>query len=248
MKNDFLRWKLLPPVLKRPGLLTLLWCGLEAGTACGGGMLDSLPFIDIRSVYHERRGRFDLGGGHSEEVDKKDLITFGAGLGKRWRLSPGLRVQFTADINYGSVVDDTLYPGNGTTPTVLTTVLIYGSVLADVQCFLHPRSNDGLFLHAGTGLHVANVHENETYIDDPNQPLMDPYLVHRTRLSASVHGGLGGEMAVSQTLGFALVYSLRWWFPVRYAATRDLFPMAAIPYRERFYSHELDLQILVKRY
>ena len=217
----------------------------------GAGVLDNLPFFGFSVDYHQRRGYLDFGNDRIEEVRRNDFPAVGILLGKRWRLAPWVRLQASASVKYGSVVDDTLpailLSDNTSQETLLRTSFLYGNCLADVQFPFRAAPDGQWFLHAGGGGHVAKAWETEVLAGNTAQRVADAYLEEHTIFSASVHGGLGFEIAISPRFGFAIEYTLRYWYPIYYGMQRDLFPTASVGYRERFLSHEFDVLFLVKR-
>jgi hypothetical protein len=216
---------------------------------------DKLSLIGVTLNYNQRTGTYDFRGNHLEEIGKPDLLTSGFVLGKRWRLLPSLRLQLSANINYGSVVDDSLparYFTSGDvsvfTGTIIHTTFLYGGADADFQVPVAGSPGSLLFLHAGGGGHVVSMDESERTLDSPPAIVQgDNYTVSQLSLSTSLRGGLGFEIILSPRYGFCLDYSLRYWYPVHFEMSRDLFPYNPVHYHERFFSHELNVSLLVKR-
>jgi hypothetical protein len=90
--------------------------------------------------------------------------------------------------------------------------------------------------------------ESESTLENtPRLVANDPYPVTVLSVSPSVQAGLGFELQLSPHLGFGVAYTARYWYPVHYGMQRDLFPYDPQHYHERFFSHELDLLLLVKK-
>jgi hypothetical protein len=215
--------------------------------------IDNLPLFGGILDYSERRGYLDFGGGHIEQIDRKGMFDGGVVLGKRWRLTHRLRLQVSATIHYGSVTDDTLpliSLDNGTSATTLVeTTVFHGGCIAELQYPLTFSPDGQWFLLGGGGIHVARYREFEELTDGSKTKVIgDPYVEggHVT-VSASVHGGIGFEIIVSPLFGLAFTYTLRYWNPISYGMTRDLFPMESIAYHERYFTHEFCIMVLAKR-
>jgi hypothetical protein len=223
-----------------------------AESSLGVSSLNKLWFIGIPFQYHERRGYLSFDDNHKQTLSKGNLLTGGAMLGKRFLLLKGFRMHVAASVHYGSTIDDTL-PAiqiNDTTimPTQMMSIFFHGNLIADVQYPMKVSTDASWYWHAGYGVHYAELSEYETLNNNPKIKVNDEYLETNTMWSGSVHGGVGFEIAMTPIFGFAASYTLRYWHPVHYGMVRDLFPYKPIDYRERFFSHEFDLIILVKRY
>jgi hypothetical protein len=230
---------------------------LIAGTVRAESPADNLALFGVSVDYSERRGYLHFGGDRVEELDKSNLITGGVILGKRWKLSRRLRLQVALDVKFGSRSVDTLSPIplidiTGTpivASTLLKTSLFHGGCTAEFQYPVKVAPDGQWFLLAGAGLHAARVRETEILLDDTKTPIDgDPYIEgNHVALSASINAGVGFEIIVSPLFGIAASYSLRYWYPVRYGQTRDLFPDHPIDYSERFLSHEISVFVLARR-
>jgi hypothetical protein len=225
--------------------------GAAAGGVWGAGELDNLPFCGISADYHLRRGYLDFGNGYTEEIRRSAIPAIGVLLGKRWRLLPWARLEMSATVKYGAATEDSLPPimlsDNTMQNTLIKTSFFYGSFTADFQLPFHVAPDGQLFLHGGFGGHVAEAWESEVLSNNTSQRVTDLYLEDHTTWSASVHGGLGFEIAITPLFGFAASYSLRYWYPIRFGMFRDIFPTAPVDYSERFITHQLDIIFLVKR-
>jgi hypothetical protein len=230
---------------------------LAAGTARPEPSIDDLALFGASVDYSERRGYLDFGGGRVEEIGASHIFTGGVMLGKRWKLSKRLRLQVALDVKFGTNSGDTLSPiplvDNTGTPTIASTLLktslFHGGCAAELQYPIKVAPDGRWFLLAGAGLHIARVRETETMLNDTKIRIdEDPYVEgDHTAISASVNAGLGFEIIVSPVFGVAASYSLRYWYPVRYSQTRDLFPDHPIDYSERFLSHEISIVVLARR-
>ncbi|MBN2036133.1 MAG: hypothetical protein JW768_05265 [Chitinispirillaceae bacterium] len=213
--------------------------------------LDNLWFFGVPLQYHERRGYLEFDENHVQRLGKGAVFTKGAEVGKRFRLPYNFRLQVAADINYGRTIDDTLPPimvGDSALSTQLMAVLFYGGVIADLQYPIKVSPDASWYWHAGYGCHLAELGEYETINNNPKLRVNDDYLEFNRMWSGSIHGGGGFEIAFSQVIGIAFSYSLRYWYPVHYGMVRDLFLMRPVDYKEKFFSHEIDIVLLVKRH
>jgi hypothetical protein len=243
--------------MKKTVFFLSLLLAASAGTARAGATIDELALFGVSFDYSSRSGQYDFGGGRGEEVDKYNLLSSGVLLGKRWKLHRRLRLQASFDVRYGSTSRDTLPPiplvdeNGGTTvaSTLLRTSLFHGGLAAELHYPVSVARDGRWFLIAGAGIHAARVRETELLLDDPSIIVdNDPYVEDdHWALSASVNAGLGFEIIVSPVFGVAFSYSLRYWNPVRYGATRDLFPDHPVDYSERFLSHEFAFVVLARR-
>jgi hypothetical protein len=237
--------------------LSLVFVLLLCGSARAEAAIDELALFGASVDYSERRGYLDFGSGHLEEVNEGNLLTAGIVLGKRWKLYRRLSLQVTLDVRYGSTSGDTLPPialvdNTGAVivaSTLLKTSLFHGGCAAELHFPINVSPDGRWFLLAGAGLHAARVRETETLLDDTKTTIDgDPYVEDsHAALSASVNAGMGFEIIVSPLFGVAASYSLRYWYPVRYGMSRDLFPDHPVDYSERFFSHEISFVFLVRR-
>jgi hypothetical protein len=221
------------------------------GVAFGAGPLDKQWFIGFPLQYHERRGFLEFDKDHVQELGRGNMVTTGALLGKRFLLLNGYRLQVAASVHYGTTIDDTLpgiTVGDTILPTQVFSVLFHGSMVADLQRPMTVSPDASWYWHIGYGAHYAELSEYETLNNDPKLKVVDEYLEANRMWSGSVHGGLGFEIAVTPIFGFAVSYTFRYWHPVHYGMVRDLFLWRPIDYRERFFSNEFDIILLVKRY
>ncbi len=233
-----------------------LWCIVLFSLAPAAAELDFLsnaPFAGLSADYSERRGTYDLGGGGTQDVNLNDCITYGITGGKRFPLTPWLRLQVAGVVQYGSVVDDTLPAGTSVdSAAIVRKMLLQGGIIADLQYPINlsggKLSRSRFYLHAGGGLHLARIWESEVLLDNQSEAVTgDPALLSpQVMLSPSVHGGIGWEVKLSRTLGLALSYSLNYGDLVHYTSTDfGYFPLG-IPYSERFISHQIDVVFLFR--
>jgi hypothetical protein len=219
--------------------------------------IDNLALFGVSVDYSERRGYRDFGGDRVDELDLSGILTVGPVLGKRWKLSRRLRLQVALDVKFGSSSGDTLPPiplidNSGTliiASTLLKTSLFHGGCAAELQYPIKVAPDGQWFLLGGAGLHASRVRETETLLDETKTSIDgDPYVENdHVALSVSVNAGAGFEIIVSPLFGVAASYSLRYWHPVRYGQTRDLFIDHPVDYSERFLSHEISVVVLARR-
>jgi hypothetical protein len=220
--------------------------GIEASE-----VLDKLWFFGFPLRVHERRGFLEFDEDHLQKLARGTIVTRGAEIGKRFRLPHGFRLQVATTINYGRTIDDTLpriMVGDTALSTQLMAVLFFGSVIADLHYPIKVSPDASWYWHAGYGCHLAELGEYETINNNPKLRVNDDYLEYNRMWSGSIHGGGGFEIAFTKLIGIAFSYSLRYWYPVHYGMVRDLFPVRPVDYKERFFSHEIDIVLLVKRY
>jgi hypothetical protein len=235
----------------------LLSVPIPSDTAFAESSIDDLALFGLSVDYSERRGYRDFGSGREDELDLSNLCAIGVTFGKRWHLSRRLRLQVKFDVQYGSSHGDTLPPiplidNTGTATiasTLLKTSLLCGGCSGEIHCPVKISPDGQWFFIAGAGVHAARVRETETLLEDNKIRIDgDPYVEDdHVALSASVNAGVGFEIIVSPIFGVAASYSLRYWYPVRYGQTRDLFPDHPIDYSERFLSHEISVVVLARR-
>ncbi len=233
-----------------------LWCIFLcslATAAAGLDVLNSASFAGLTADYNERRGTYDLDGGGTQDVNLSDLITYGITGGKRFPLTPWLRLQLAGVLRYGSVVDDTFPAGTVVdSAAIVRKMLLQGGIIADLQVPLNlsggELSRSRFYVHAGGGVHLARIWESEVLLDKQSESVTgDPSLESpHVMLSPSIHGGLGWEVQLSRALGLAVSYSLSYGDLVHYSSTDfGYFPLS-IPYSERFITHEIDIAFLFR--
>jgi len=239
--------------MKTMTLIVLLALAVVAATPKPAPLDDAAlfgPTIDIS----ERRGLLDFGSGVTEELNRNNLVSYGIVVGKRFIISRKLRVQLSGNFKYGSTPDDTI-PTDSSQQMEATQIkrsLLQAGIIADLQIPLYLDLQGPMqphfYVRAGGGLHLAAIAESEAILGAPTQMVTgDPYLEpNHTTISVSIHGGLGYEFLTSPNFGMAFEGLIRYWYPVRYTMTRDIFPMGGVPYSERFISFEFNLLFLVK--
>ncbi|MBN1130216.1 MAG: hypothetical protein JXA71_14585 [Chitinispirillaceae bacterium] len=238
-------WRSLPSTAALSAFLFL------AAATTSAGPLDKLWFIGYPVHFHERRGYLTFDDEHVQELPKGDLFTTGAILGKRFNLLNGFRLQVSGSFDYGKTIDDTLpeiVVGDTVLSTQMLIVFFCGNLIADLQYPMSVSTDASWYWHAGYGCHFTDIAEFEMVDNNPKLKVIDEFLEERRMWSGSVHAGLGFEIAFTPMFGFAASYTLRFWHPIHYGMVRDLFPLKPVDYRERFFSHEVEFILLVKRY
>jgi len=184
-------------------------------------------------------------------VQRENLLLSGISAGKRFGISDFLRFQLGGIVSLGSSVEDTTGAQalDDGTIRILTknNLYIHLGILPEFQVPLPVSPDASVFFRAGGGGHFMNIQEQEYVLGSPDFRVLDPYLENHSVLSLSVHGGAGFEFEIGNRIGFALTYIFRYWRPVKYGITSDLFPYSSVPYKERFLTHSFDLSVLLKR-
>ncbi|MDG5815320.1 hypothetical protein QA601_09535 [Chitinispirillales bacterium ANBcel5] len=182
-----------------------------------------------------------------EQLTSKKLLSLGALAGKRFPINHKFRLQITADVHYGRNVADTLFNVSLTDETIRDLLryeyIFSAGILPQIQHQLPLQNNANSYFYAGVGLFYSTYKEK---LYDFNQTITieDSQLSSSSRFSFALKTGIGVEFPVSNKIGGAVVYGIKFWRPVEYNESRDLFPMG-IDYRERFITHSLTIHLLL---
>ncbi len=211
---------------------------------------DNHYFIAAVTGVHNRYGFIDFGNDRTEYVRRNILWSLGVSGGRNFALKYGLRLALPMQFEYGKAIEDTvadLTLVDGTNPPLELHSLMYH--LGVEPIFQLPfRLASALWMYAalGGGVHYTTLKEELRIIDDPRRRRVegDSRLEEGGVAGFSIAAGSGIEIALSPTSGVFVNYIFRFWQPVNRMTHRDLFPLYARPYKERFFSNTVSLGIL----
>jgi hypothetical protein len=219
---------------------------------CARSSADNHYFAAGVVSWHLRDGSFDFGNSRIEKVELKTLRTQGFVAGKNFALPLQLRLGLPLRLEYGKATADTvmLRLEGETTPQPLSLNSVFFQVgcepILQLPYQFSPRGRGCLGI--GGGIHYASMSEEEITMDGTRRNVTgDPYLEKGSRATFSVTAGHGFEMAVNPALSLSLAYNFRYWIPVKRKVYRDLFPIAGVPYSERFFTHSISAGLLFAR-
>lgn len=201
--------------------------------------------------WHERDGFVTISRDHIQHIAKKRLPTSGLTFGKRFSLPLALRLQIPCTFEYGTVTEnivDRIALESGTVQEVILNSLLYnGSLQIMLQRAKQLSSDVSVFIALGAGLHLVKLLEEERIKGKPNIRILDPYLEYGLKATGSSAIGCGTEIIFSSRYALLFEYQLKFWKPVERTTSRDLFPLTAQPYAERFFSHTFFISLLITR-
>ena len=135
---------------------------------------------------------------------------------------------------------------NSVEQLLLYTSLLHLGTVPELQYFLNVSSDAEIFFCAGGGIHYCRANEEEIIAGEPNVRIIDSYLEDSRTFSVSADAGVGVELVIrDKRLSFQ--YGFRYWVPVFYETRRDLFPYKAIEYKEKFFTHTIQISLYINR-
>lgn len=200
-----------------------------------------------------RRGFLHLPNGELDPIEKKQFYLPGIFAGKRYLFNDLLRLQILGSIGIASVNEDTsleaILLDNGEQEYLVTRVdYIHVGLEPELQYVLPIDNTTRFIVGVGTGVHYMNMKENEVLMNaDQLTYIKDPLLIKDVSFSASGSTRLGLELYLSKRIGLHLGYVFRYWHPITYDYSRDLFLYKSLKYHERFFTHSLQVAILLYR-
>ncbi|MBN1307539.1 MAG: hypothetical protein JXA18_06460 [Chitinispirillaceae bacterium] len=199
--------------------------------------------------WHLRDGFIDFDHHRIEHVKRRVLRSQGVSLGRNFGLPFGLRLGVPLRFDYGKVTEDTVDDitlTDGTNPPLALNSLMYH---AGIEPLLHvpfrmAPNRAWAYGAIGGGIHYVTLVEEVRIIEDRRRVEGIPWLEESKRVSFGAAAGAGLEITVNPWMSFFSQYAFRFWKPVKRTTQRDLFPLDAKPYAERFYTHDITVGIL----
>ena len=211
---------------------------------------EDLWFAGLRLSNNQRFCSYELSGGKEQKYQKANLYSYGASLGRQFSFLGNLRLRVPFQIEYGSVIEDTAdavpLDDNSVEQLYLSVALFHLGIVPELQVSLPVSSDAEIFFSAGGGVHYVRAREEETIAGNSSVKINDPYLESSRNFSVSADAGAGFEMKVKDKR-LSIQYGFRFWVPVNYKTRRDLFPYKEISYKEMFFTHSLQVILLVSR-
>lgn len=231
----------------------LLLAGVSVSNVKARTPADNHYFIAAAIGAHNRDGYLDFGNDRVEYVPRNRLWSIGLSAGKNFGLPLGIRLALPMQFDYGKVVEDTvsdLTLVDGTSPPLALYSLMYHLGLEPILQFPF-RCAPRIWMYGalGGGVHYVTITEELRLINDAQNRRVegDFRLEEGSKVSFSAAAGGGIEITMAPHASLFLNYTFRFWQPVHRKTHRDLFPLDAQPYRERFLSNMLSLGILFSR-
>ena len=200
---------------------------------------------------HARYGYTDFGEGRREYQEKNNLNTIGITVGRSFALPLRLRLMLPLLLETGTVREDffeNVPLNNGTSPDlVLSSRMYHGGVMPEVQFPF--RLHRGVWAWVGTGFGGHYTAFIEQLKPDDGQDLIieDDYLERSTTFTGSGVISAGFDFTIPSQMILSVRYLCRFWRPVQRKTRRDLYPLEAISYSERFFSHSLTFMVMIPR-
>ncbi|MDR2579212.1 MAG: hypothetical protein LBC70_10475 [Chitinispirillales bacterium] len=193
-----------------------------------------LPGLYVSYNVREGYRKYD-GMGEYQHISIPNPFMFGLSAGKRFALkNPRLRIQSALELGWGGV-DEGEYGMD-----ILRSNYFTFGIQADAHLLFHTVART-FFLSAGPGLHATSY--GWTLKESSSGREVDR-AAKGTTASPSLNVGAGMEYMVSNQRAVSVGYNLRFWRTAHYTEAGALFPMG-IDYREYFFSHSLQVQILM---
>jgi len=158
---------------------------------------------------------------------------WGIRAGGRYPISSVFRAQVGLQMNFGSIIVDTLL-NRYLLPVVEEYSVRHFAVLPEIQIMLPPVGMTQLHAALGLGFNTVKYSEPE---DRKLTGLTD------RRWCISAHGGVGFDIWASESFGLALSYSQTIWRPVYYNYKIEL-PENSIPYWEMHWTHTVGAALM----
>ncbi len=218
-------------------------CGFEKIDLCDSFVLPNISVNLSRRSPYRNYDNMD----EAERLNQKRLTTFAIMLGKRQAITSALRMQVSAGVESGSAAEDTAYHvllNDDTERTVVRHArFTFLNLIPKLHILLPPNQQGNLFFSAGAGFHYLLLNERKADIENTIN-IIDNDLLEERSFSISANIGAGFERRLSEKSGIAIVYNLRFWKPVQYTQTADLFPMGA-HYSEYLFTHSFGVSLLL---
>ncbi|MBN1575265.1 MAG: hypothetical protein JW913_01840 [Chitinispirillaceae bacterium] len=209
---------------------------------------DNNFFIGTTASWHARDGAIDFGDNRIEHVKRNVLPMGGKVFGKNFGLPFGVRLELPIQLEAGKVTEETIDDVtliDGTNPLLaLNSKMLHIGFEPSLQFPFRVVPRLWAYGAIGGGIHYVSLIEEERIIDDRRIVEGDPWLEEGRRASFSAAAGAGLEITATRSLSFFLHYSFRFWQPVERMTRRDLFPIDAKSYAERFFTHSVSWGIL----
>jgi hypothetical protein len=221
----------------RIGGLVALLAGVAAAAVStpnyyAGGNLS----LNLRSAFYD----FDAAGLSQDTVRAPALLT-GFNLGRRYVICPWLRVQLGAIFDFGRLPLDTLQ-----SKYIQSLSVFHLGFEPELQVGVPVKGVMAPYLLLGGGLNYFRVHEQFHMLDNPRQPVQfsDLKALVAKRWCPSGFAGFGGDLRFSRDWGLSPSLVVRYWRPVAYGYSTDLFD--AVTYRETLLSFTVRLQLIFR--
>jgi hypothetical protein len=200
---------------------------------------------------NHRYGYYDLSGHLQHREKLAPVISPGIDFGKRFGLAKYLFISTTVSLSDGFTKELVPYPFkvngvDGIRCDLYKNYLQAGmSSVLNVNVPLELRNVEFSFA-AGGGIYYSRYQEKVREHDGQKQWLYDSYFLKRSKITGCLDIGAFSELPFINKNILCLSYNFRYWQPVRYSASRDLFPVKSITYRERFFTQWLGINILYR--
>jgi len=217
---------------------------LSSATVFPGGFLS----YSVRDGYRKYEGMREL-----EHIERGNLVMYGVSGGKRFAFkNPRLRIQSTLEFGWGAAIDDVYenipvtirHIDNTLKDTTLNISMHDNLFTVGVQNELHILlSSTGIrsyFLSLGPGVSWSSF--ERTGKTDFGQKMSGVHdIINNVCFNFNIGAGIDYKSNENHTLSIG--YNFRIWHPVNYKDL-TLFPMG-VDYKELFFTHMLQVQILI---
>jgi hypothetical protein len=237
----------------KPVFTLIVTAGILLAARCAEARApgDDHFFTGVSVSWHKRLGQIDFGEGRIEYSEPARLQTVGLTIGKNFPLPFNLRLALPLILETGSVRDDSFEEvplNNGSVHDLILYSKMYHAGLQPILRIPF-RLNSGVWpcLSAGAGVHYVAFVEQLLPADGTDLLVEDPYLEESRNIVASGAAGAGINIVINNRFIVFLQYLFRYWRPVKRKTARDLFPLDAQSYSERFLSHMVSIAVMVPR-
>lgn len=210
---------------------------------------DHSYFAGINISRNLRKSNYKLSNGFEQAAALNNMISFGVFAGKKYDFFSNMRFQFPLMFNYGFAEEDTLEDvelSNGETEDLLlSSTFFHLGFIPQLQYCIPVTNQAQFYFSGGGGLHYTKIKEKESIIDQPEIRIVNDDLIEENRICFSADAGVGFEFLVKKIV-LSFQYTFRYWKPVDYKMSKDLFPLEPVNYSEYFFSHNFQMLFFIK--
>jgi hypothetical protein len=183
-----------------------------------------------------------------EHVDRENLVMYGFSGGKRFALkNQRLRIQSAIEFGWGwgSVIDD-VYKGVQFTDGNFRDISMHSELFTvgiqnELHILLPSTGENSYFLSIGPGVGWSSFKRAGKAHSGFQIPGMEE-TTNNTQYNFNI--GAGVDHMINRRRALSISYNFRIWRPVSYEE-KALFPMGGVEYKEQFFTHMLQAQILI---
>jgi len=206
-------------------------------------------FAGLNITQNLRKGNYNLSKGFEQSVRRNNMVSAGVLVGKKYSLFSNLRLQVPFMFDYGVVPEDTLkdvfLSNGGTEDLLLNSTFYHVGFTPQIQYCMPVTVKGQFYLSGGGGVHYSKIKEKEHVVDQPKVRIINDNLIEEKTFCFSADAGAGFEVMLRKFV-WAFQYTFRYWKPVKYKFSKDLFPLYNVDYSEHFFSHNFQILVFIR--